>query len=250
MNFAASSGSTIAPDLNGDGRDELLICYEGEAQLHWGQRSLSRTHDATLTPNFSGSIAGVGFGDLNGDQRPDLMLESSWGHPGIAIYLGGPWIPSSPYVTRAVLESTWILAIGGGVGDINGDGAEEFACYGSADPYGSANKVWIVAGDSTIRLAAAPNGSIAQSYALTILAYPNPFNANSTLRFSLPESGTVRIEFFDITGRILERRAFDAISAGMHEIPINAAAWSSGPYYARLTSHGRASTVTTFVIER
>lgn len=78
-------------------------------------------------------------------------------------------------------------------------------------------------------------------------AAPNPFNPNTTVRFSLPRAATARLDLFDAAGRLVAVLADGAFAAGDHGV-----AWdgrdgrgrdaASGTYYARLTVEGRAST--------
>jgi hypothetical protein len=66
--------------------------------------------------------------------------------------------------------------------------------------------------------------------------YPNPFNAATTLRFGLPEAGTVRIEIYDALGRRVALAAEGSFGAGYHEVPFDATGMASGLYIARLVT--------------
>ncbi len=89
--------------------------------------------------------------------------------------------------------------------------------------------------------------SAAAGVARLVGAAPNPFNPNTTVRFSLPRAAAARLELFDAAGRLVAVLADGAFEAGDH-----GAAWdgrdrggrdaASGTYYARLTVEGRAST--------
>lgn len=48
--------------------------------------------------------------------------------------------------------------------------------------------------------------------------YPNPFNPSTTIKYALPEISDVKIEIFDITGRLVKDFVFDSQSAGYKEI--------------------------------
>ncbi|MEZ4764524.1 MAG: T9SS type A sorting domain-containing protein [Calditrichia bacterium] len=79
---------------------------------------------------------------------------------------------------------------------------------------------------------------------LTLLpAYPNPFNPETRLRFSLPKSADVTIQIFDVTGRKINT-AGAASEAGAHEIRWNAtnesgAAVSSGIYFYSIRANAQ-----------
>jgi len=68
--------------------------------------------------------------------------------------------------------------------------------------------------------------------------YPNPFNASTTISYSLETSSDVQIDIFDITGRLIETVADGYRSAGNHNLIWNAGEYSSGVYYYRLNADG------------
>ncbi len=64
--------------------------------------------------------------------------------------------------------------------------------------------------------------------------YPNPFNPSTTLKFSLPENGKVRLVIYDILGREILILKNDEMKAGIHTINFNAQNLSSGVYICQL----------------
>lgn len=67
--------------------------------------------------------------------------------------------------------------------------------------------------------------------------YPNPFNPSTTISFSLPVSGKVLLEVFDITGKTLAKLLDSEISAGQHSVEFNAAGMASGIYFYRISAN-------------
>ena len=65
-------------------------------------------------------------------------------------------------------------------------------------------------------------------------AYPNPFNAATTLSFYLSLSGEVCLKVYDITGREAASLVTGHWSLGNHEIVWNAGGMASGTYLVRL----------------
>lgn len=67
-------------------------------------------------------------------------------------------------------------------------------------------------------------------------AYPNPFNAETTIRFHLPEAGLVRLEVFNIYGCSVGVWLAPTCQypAGTHEIPLDGSNLASGVYLVRL----------------
>jgi flagellar hook assembly protein FlgD len=64
--------------------------------------------------------------------------------------------------------------------------------------------------------------------------YPNPFNASTTIRYSLPEPAHVAIEVYDILGRRMQTLVREKKQAGYHSVVWNADGYSSGIYFYRI----------------
>jgi subtilisin family serine protease len=60
--------------------------------------------------------------------------------------------------------------------------------------------------------------------------YPNPFNPSTVVPFSMPEAGAVRLEVYDATGRKVQTLVNQVMSAGRHNVSIDASNWASGVY--------------------
>ncbi len=76
----------------------------------------------------------------------------------------------------------------------------------------------------------------AEAATLRLLAAPNPFRAQTTLRLELPAAGQVRIELFDLLGRRAATLLDETVVAGAHEVPVKGHGLRSGHYFYRLTS--------------
>jgi hypothetical protein len=74
---------------------------------------------------------------------------------------------------------------------------------------------------------------------LTLNNYPNPFSAVTTVEFSIPEDGNVRIELFNSVGKRLEVITDREYTAGTHEVQLNAAKLAVGNYFIQLESNGQ-----------
>jgi hypothetical protein len=77
---------------------------------------------------------------------------------------------------------------------------------------------------------------------------PNPFNPQTTLRFDLPEAGRVRLEVYDVAGRLVRVLVDGERAAGSNEVVWDGRddggkAVGSGTYLARLSFNGRMETV-------
>ncbi|MEM9996374.1 MAG: T9SS type A sorting domain-containing protein [Bacteroidota bacterium] len=95
----------------------------------------------------------------------------------------------------------------------------------------------------TLRIAAASVVSVEEGPVLPRVAtlagnYPNPFGAETTLRYGLPEPGPARVVVYDLTGRLVSVLAQGQHKAGWHEVALEAGDLSSGVYVARLEVGG------------
>lgn len=64
--------------------------------------------------------------------------------------------------------------------------------------------------------------------------YPNPFNPVTNIKFSIPNSGLVKLVIFDILGREVKTLLNDVKPAGNYVVDFNASELSSGAYFYRL----------------
>ncbi len=76
-----------------------------------------------------------------------------------------------------------------------------------------------------------------------IRAYPNPFNANTTIEFALAEPGDIELIIYDITGARVETIRRPALEAGRHSIVWDAKEAASGVYFARMETGGFSKSV-------
>ncbi len=66
--------------------------------------------------------------------------------------------------------------------------------------------------------------------------YPNPFNPATQIKFDLPNVSEVSLYVYDILGRVVDKLVDGSLSAGSYKIDWNAARFSSGVYFYRLTA--------------
>lgn len=61
--------------------------------------------------------------------------------------------------------------------------------------------------------------------------YPNPFNPETQIRFSLPAAGQVTVKILDVLGREISEVVSTRLTEGSHSIPFSGAALSAGVYF-------------------
>lgn len=69
-------------------------------------------------------------------------------------------------------------------------------------------------------------------------SYPNPFNPETTIRFSLPAAGFVDLTVFNQSGELVTRLVKGMLSEGEKQIRFDASGLSSGVYYYHLVYNG------------
>ena len=72
--------------------------------------------------------------------------------------------------------------------------------------------------------------------------YPNPFNAKSKIKYQISKTSQVKIQVFDMLGRMLETLANERKNAGQYELILDAGDLPSGNYFYRLESDGYVET--------
>ena len=75
--------------------------------------------------------------------------------------------------------------------------------------------------------------------------YPNPFNPSTAINFRLSATGQVKLDIFDLRGRLVRRLVKQELSAGPHVISWDGrdaagSAVASGAYFYRLNANGQS----------
>jgi hypothetical protein len=210
----APSGYVIGAlrDVNGDGFDEICFSREGGAAINWGRPQLSQTPDISVI--FAGTECwpedAIGVGDINNDGYHDFALYTSYCSSMwfgvLTVYLGGTWVNPEPALTISGSGAPYDFVgiwTAEGLGDVNGDGINDWA-VGSFDDFageGWRGRCVIFAGDSTIH-AAALERKVPVAEEIGVSVYPNPFNAETTIDLRVnPQQGTVNLQVFDLLGQ-------------------------------------------------
>ncbi|MCP4634798.1 MAG: T9SS type A sorting domain-containing protein [candidate division Zixibacteria bacterium] len=187
------------------------------------------------------------FVGILSNNTPDSKIADIWlmiDVPGYGHY--GPVeqfnnVPLAPYevtygyLTQYVPVSAPIgvydyIAYYGVYPDFIADSAS-FQFYVSGYSMGKGNDDWTVSGwFENYPLAELPTEfSVSNNY-------PNPFNARTTISYSLPYASNVKMEVYNLLGQKVSTLVDDFIPAGNHQVSWDASKFSSGIYLYKTTS--------------
>ncbi|MCP4581732.1 MAG: T9SS type A sorting domain-containing protein, partial [candidate division Zixibacteria bacterium] len=72
--------------------------------------------------------------------------------------------------------------------------------------------------------------------------FPNPFNSQTQIRYSIPNESDVRMDIYDILGKRIETLIDKRQRPGTYSIDWDASEYSSGVYFYKLTTGDSSST--------
>lgn len=181
--------------------------------------SMTTSAAAQCTVIVTGSNTGVDIASSNGTLAPVSRLKTLNGeltHPsaGSGTYVFTFTAPSTP--GTVTLYATGVS--GGFSGSWNH----------------APNVTIAVASVSSVEETAPVSFSLEQNF-------PNPFNPVTTIAYSLPVSGHVTLDIYDLSGRIVASPVHALQSAGSYRVTFNADGLASGLYIARLREGSRTA---------
>ncbi|GJQ31170.1 MAG: hypothetical protein HBSAPP04_00090 [Ignavibacteriaceae bacterium] len=190
-------------DMNGDGRGEIMV-YLPPSTVSGGYGISFGSRPPNITPELrvnAGGLPGDGFspGDVNGDGYGDLLQYVPYVRN--ALYLGGSTISgqaAQQYFSQFPDNS--MDFIGGRVGDINGDGLDDI-CVGEVASGATLSHIYIYSGTRIPVSVKEEEEETAEENILSVTVSPNPTNGQISVQYTLPDSGVLRLEIFDILGR-------------------------------------------------
>jgi hypothetical protein len=215
-----ASWTRIINDLNGDGRDEIVAARGDDIDIHYGGNTISQTPSVTL--NFDGCPTDAinelsSIGDFNDDGYGDFAA-FSWGcangHGKMALYLGHRWM--NPDAVLAIVGRTGPLNLvgpfdGAGLGDVNGDQIDDFAIGAWNSSHDGARGRCVVLAGNPEYIVPVTESPPSLPENITLIAYPNPFNAETTIELEVPVgTGTIDLKIFNTLGQIVHSQKLPA----------------------------------------
>ena len=68
--------------------------------------------------------------------------------------------------------------------------------------------------------------------------YPNPFNPVTNIDFSIPQAGQVKMQVYDVTGKVVAELVNSRLNAGTYKVDFDASKLSSGVYFYKIEAEG------------
>ncbi|MDP8238486.1 MAG: T9SS type A sorting domain-containing protein [Candidatus Hatepunaea meridiana] len=243
---------SMIDDVNNDNYDEF--CFSVNDQINhrpsilwifFGGDSLQIDNPNLWLepyPVFPGTGNVILGGDINTDGYNDIIVNNPEAHGRLgqtSIYLCSPWPDSTADIVMSgsdIGDLRRMEMIYGAHSDFNGDGVNDFIIRSKRDHTPShmaiylGNRRWVVSVDEEPELP--------DIYKLDISANPNPFNKETTLVYSIPYIGNVKIDIFDVQGHIVGEYDLGLKSVGEHSILWNSKNNANGIYIVRVCLEG------------
>jgi hypothetical protein len=166
--------------------------------------------------------------DIDGDGRAELFIRHDDIHWSVYFFRNARWQDYSDILPE--FESTDI-----GFADFDNDG--DLDIFTDED-------VWLSLSPSP-----ASENFILSPSSFILSAYPNPFNATTTIRFDLPIASHVVLDVYNIAGQKVQSITDKPYTAGTYALEFDGSSLASGLYFARLQSDQQIKTTKLMLVK-
>ena len=230
----------VTSDLNGNGsRDVAVGVSSGELRVFDGDDG------ATIwtATGFTQVFGVAALRDVTGDGVADLSAATGDGRAVLLSGSDGSLVWSYAIGNGSLDQAAEVVAV---LPDIDGNGAPEIAVgsrHGRLALLASTGAILTASDDDAIPTAFALDGG-----------YPNPFRAQTTLGYTLPDAADVRLTIYNLLGQRVRTLVAEAQAAGTYSVTWDGrgaagAPAASGVYLVRLEA-GRSVATQRLVLVR
>jgi hypothetical protein len=234
-------------DVNSDNKADISTSTNCCAYFFYGTADTISTQPSLIITNpdtslFTGFFGpAVNIGDINKDGKKDFAIRAMFGGYPMCVlaYLGNGNPSKKPVAARcrgSVSSSAFENIVP--VGDVNGDGVNDF---GGTVPFNAIGfppqdgYFAIYRGDSNYVTSIQEVSSRTQDFSLS-QNYPNPFNSSTTIEYTIPKKDYVRINIYNCEGKKVVELLNGIQEEGTHRILFDAPFLSSGVYFYKLVT--------------
>jgi hypothetical protein len=233
-------------DMNGDGKGEIMV-YLPPSTVSGGYGISFGSKPPNITPELrinAGGLPGRGLspGDVNGDGYGDLLQYVPYVRN--VLYLGGSTITGQGAQQYFAQFSENSMDFNGRVGDINGDGLADI-CVGEISSGSTVAYIYIYSGTRTPVSVKEEKEEKGEEKTFMVRVSPNPTTGQISVQYTLPDSGVLRLEIYDILGqRIYNESSQKEKGTQTEQINLGNLAVSSGTYILNLSLEAGEKTLT------
>ena len=249
-------GSTIIPDVNNDGCDEVLIgaeeSFSCNGVLFYGGNNLDTLWDIHFNAwglrqngiEYIGDVNQDGYGDIAIGAKGDIYPYTGF----INLFFLGPNMSVEMYYDY-LLEGNGFGGKMDYAGDVNGDSVDDFLIGTSYEPTSIYPGEVFIYSDTTLVSVVTPEVRLSIPSFNMHQNYPNPFNASTTIPFTLDRAGKVNLNIYNISGQRIFSLGTRISQLGTHEVIWNAEGMASGVYIVRLETPYKMQSIPVILVK-